>query len=123
MELASPQWMDAFKARCNASEDFRVASQFADTKLVFMFGDRRYYLKLYRGAIIDLQPFVMSFDPLGYDVVVRGPMDAWKSVAGRHTKFWDHYNNFQIEIGGNHMDAHRLHEALLVMCQDILPTV
>ena len=123
MELASPQWMESFKTMCNGSEQLRIATRFADTKIVFMFGDTRYYWKLYKGAIIDAQPFVLSFDPLGYDVVIRGDMEAWQALALRRVKFWDLYNSGKIEVGGNHLDAHRLHEAILLMCEDILPTV
>jgi hypothetical protein len=123
MEFASSEWMESFKDKCNSDQAFRRATEFADTKLVFMFGDKRYFWKIYKSRIIDSCPFVMSFDPLGYDVVVRGPMEVWESLKSKKSKFWDHYNNFQMEIGGNHMDGHRLHEAILVMCEDILPTV
>jgi hypothetical protein len=123
MEFASLEWMEAFKEKCQSSKAFRKATEFADTKLVFMFGETRYYWKIYRGSIIDSHPFVMSFDPLGYDVVIRAPQEVWESLRNKRSKFWDHYNSFQLEIGGNHMDGHRLHEAILVMCEDILPTV
>lgn len=123
MEFADLEWMKAFIAKCNSNEEFITASKFADTKIVMMFGDKRYYLKLYKGKIIDLEEFIVSFAPLGYDFSIRAPMDVWESIRSKKTKFWDHYNSTTLEVGGNHMDAHRLHEAIILMCQYILPTV
>ena len=122
-DFASPQWIEMLRDACNASEQFRVATAFADTRLVLMFGDKRYFWKIYKSSIIDSHPFVPSFDPLGYDVSIRASLDVWRSVAQRRTKVWDHLNGFELEIGGNHLEAHRIHEALLIICQDILPRI
>lgn len=123
MEFASLEWMEAFRDACNSNEEFKLNAKFADTKMVFFFGDTAYYLKLYKGQIIDLEPFILNFAPLGYDIVVRAEMDVWSSIRSKEVKFWDHLNSWRIEVGGNHMDAHRLHEVVCIMCQDILPTV
>ncbi|WP_437773450.1 hypothetical protein [Arthrobacter sp. KNU40] len=122
-DFASLEWIETLRSACNASEEFRTATAFADTKLALMFGDKRYFWKIYKSAIIDSQQFVQTFDPLGYDVSIRASIDVWKSVAERRTKVWDHLNSFELEIGGNHLEAHRLHEALLIICQDILPAL
>lgn len=122
-DFASLQWMESLRDACNASQPFRDATTFADTKLVLIIGDRRYFWKIYRSAIIDSHSFVPSFDPLGYDISIRGSLDVWQSIAARRSKVWDHFNGFELEIGGNHLEAHRLHEALLIICQDILPTI
>lgn len=123
MEFASMEWMEAFRDECNADPDFQREAKFADTKVVLFFGDKAYYLKLYKGEIIDLEDFILNFAPLGYDIVVRADMDVWNSIRTKEAKFWDHLNSWRVEVGGNHMDAHRLHEVICIMCQDILPTV
>jgi hypothetical protein len=123
MDFATWEWMEEFRKVCNASERFRIATKFADVKVVFMFGDKKFYWKIYKSNVIDACQFIPSFDPLGYDVVIRGPIEVWESLRSRKTKFWDRYNSFELEVGGNHMDAHRLHEAILIMCEDILPGV
>ena len=123
MKFASLQWMEAFRDKCNKSSEFKHNAKFADTKLAIFFGEDAYYLKIYKGQIIDLERFVLNFSPLGYDVVVRSDMEAWNQIHEKKVKFWDHLNAWRVEVGGDHMVAHRLHEMICVMCADILPTV
>jgi len=123
MEFTSMEWMEAFRDKCNADPEFQLNAKFADTKLVVFFGEKAYYLKLYKGQIIDLEKFVLNVSPLGYDIVVRADTDVWNSIHTGEVRFWDHLNSWRVEVGGNHMDAHRLHELICIMFADILPTI
>jgi hypothetical protein len=115
--------MEAFRDKCNASPEFKHNAKFADTKIVLFFGENRYFMKVYKGQIIDLEKFIPTFAPLGYDVCVRADMEIWEDIHAKKVKFWDHLNSWRVEIGGDHMDAHRLHEMICIMCADILPTI
>lgn len=121
IDLWNLDFFEGLANECNGNEQFREATAFADSKIVFSVGSTSFYWKIYKSKIIDIQPFIRSFDPLGYDVILRAEPAIWTSIAQRRTKVWDHYNGFELEIGGNHLEAHRLHEALLIVCQDILP--
>ncbi len=122
-ELITPEFIEDLRIACEQNPEFVIATAFADTRLVLAFGNQRYFWKIYKSRIIDSIPFVTSFDPLGYDVIVQAPLEVWRSIAGRRSKVWDHFNGFELEIGGNHLEAHRMHEAILIICQDLIPEI
>ncbi len=115
MEFASMDWMKALQAKCNADADFSKATMWSDVNLVLAFGDRRYWLKLYKGKIIDLMEYLPMTNALGYDVIVSGPLDVWKSVQQKKKVFWEPLDFGHITVDGNLLEANRMHEAICLI--------
>jgi hypothetical protein len=122
MEFPSLEWMKALQDKCNANVDFNTATMWSDVKIVLAFGDRRYWLKLYKGKIIDLTEYWLDH-PLGYDIIVSGPTDLWKEVREGRMNFWATIIAGMIVIDGNQLECNRMHEAICIMCMDLLPQV
>lgn len=123
MAFPSMEWAERWREICNSSNEFAVATRWADTKIVFEFGCVKYWMKLYKGMIIDLNEYLPTWSPMGYDFVVRGEEDVWNSIRHNNRRFWDCLNSGDVLIDGNLVEAHRFHESILIMCQDILPYV
>jgi hypothetical protein len=122
MEFASLRWMEALQKKCNAFPDFNTATMWSDVKIVFAFGDKRYWLKLYRGKIIDLMEYLPMKNALGYDIIVSGPVDVWKTVHESKKTFWEPLDFGHITIDGNMLECNRMHEAICLI-GDIIPEV
>ncbi len=115
MELASMGWVEALQKKCNANPDFNTATMWSDVKIVIAFGDKRYWLKLYKGKIIDLMEYLPMKNALGYDIIVSGALDAWKAVHDGKKVFWEQYNFGRILIDGNLLECNRMHEAICLI--------
>jgi hypothetical protein len=87
-EFPSVEFWEGVQQRCNSLEDFRKATDWSDVNVVLAVGDQRYWLKLYRGKILDVMPYEPLSNALGYDVVVSGDRDAWKELVNGDVKFW-----------------------------------
>lgn len=122
MEFPSLAWMKALQERCNESNEFLVASKWSDVKIVFDFGNARYWLKLYKGKIIDVTEYSLNH-PLGYDVIVSGPLDIWKDIEAGHADFWANAFMGVVRIDGNQIECNRMHEAISIMCIELIPGI
>jgi hypothetical protein len=122
-KFSSLEFVKELQERCNSSKDFNIASGWSDTNVVLAFGDERYWLKLYRGEIIDVMEYEPMTNALGYEVIVSGPVDAWKDVLEKRRVFWNTYSTGEITIEGNLIEANRMHEALMLMLADTLPEI
>lgn len=103
--------------RCNRQAAFQQAAAWADVKIVLAIGDERFWLKLYRGRIIDLMAYLPASNPLGYDVLVSGEVDAWGELLNPKTKSWAQLASGKIVIDGNLIEANRMHEALCILLE------
>ena len=125
MQFPSLEWMQVWQQKCNASIDFSTATMWSDVKMVIAFGSKRYWLKLYKGKIIDLMEELpgkgLPRNPLGYDIIIRGSVDGWESVKERRSNFWQALGGGDLEIDGNGLETNRMIEAICIMCEDILP--
>lgn len=120
MEFPSLEWVKTLKEKCNANADFNTATMWSDVKVVLAFGDERYWLKLYKGEIIDLMEYLPMTNPLGYDIIVSGSVDAWKSVIDMQMVFGEASGTGAIAIDGNMLECNRMFEAICII-GDILP--
>jgi hypothetical protein len=123
MEFPSMAWITAFQKKCNESSSFRKASSWADTKIVLEIGDSRYYLKLYRGEIIDIMEYLPFSNALGYDILLRGQKEVWQKILERQNPFLQLAFLGEIERDGNMLECNRLHEAISIMTDEIMPLV
>lgn len=108
--------VQALQQQLNASKAFKRASEWADTKVLLVVGEEKFWLKLYRGQIIDLMEFLPMTNALGYDVRVAGDEAAWARVD-RGAKSWDVISTGQVGIEGNLIEANRLHEAFCILIE------
>jgi putative sterol carrier protein len=122
MEFPSLVWMKALQEKCNNSTDFNTATMWSDVKIVLAFGDKEYWLKLYKGEIIDLTEYPPNH-PLGYDITVSGSIDVWEEIREGRMNFWSAMFMNKIRVDGNQIECNRMHEALSIMCVDLLPQV
>jgi len=96
-----------------------TAFDWSDVNVVLGFGDERYWLKLYRGKIVDPMEFAPLSNALGYDFTVSGELDAWKELKDGKTKFWGPLSQGRITIEGNLLEANRMHEAICIMADTL----
>ena len=122
MEFPSLEWVKTLREKCNENVDFRTATMWSDVKLVLGFGDRRYWLKLYKGEIIDLMEYLPMTNPLGYDIIVSGSAEAWRGVIDTQMAFGEATGTDAITIDGNMLECNRMFEAICII-GDILPEV
>ncbi len=123
MDFPSMDWITAFQEKCNTNEDFSKASAWADTKVVLVLGSSRFYLKLYRGKIIDVMDYQPFSNALGYDILLRAEIEVWQKVLDKKNPFLQLAFLGEIERDGNMLECNRLHEALTVMVDQIMPSV
>lgn len=122
MDFPSLDWLKALQERCNENDEFRTASQWADVKVVFDFGATRYWLKLYKGRIIDVTEYGLNH-PLGYDVILSAQPEVWSAIEAGRTGFWASVFTGQARVDGNQIECNRMHEALSIMCSDLMPGI
>lgn len=108
--------VQTLQQECNDSNAFKRASEWADTKVLLVIGTEKFWLKLYRGQIIDVMEFLPMTNALGYDVLVSGDDAAWARVDNG-AKSWDVISTGQVAIEGNLIEANRLHEAICIMIE------
>ena len=123
MEFPSFEWIKAFHEKCNANPDFNRASMWADTRIVLGIGDNRYYMKVYRGKIIDIMEYLPFSNALGYDIILNAPVDVWKKVIEKQNTFLHLAFLGEIERDGNILECNRLHEAISIMTDEIMPEI
>ncbi|MBT3258203.1 MAG: hypothetical protein HN580_28845 [Deltaproteobacteria bacterium] len=123
MEFPSMAWITSLQKKCNESSSFRKASSWADTKIVLEIGDSRYYLKLYRGEIIDIMEYLPFSNALGYDILLRGQREVWQKIIERQNPFLQLAFLGEIERDGNMLECNRMHEAVSIMTDEIMPQI
>jgi hypothetical protein len=114
----SLQYVQELQDHCNNLQTFQEAAEWADLNLLIAFGDERYWLKLYRGKIIDVMEYLPMTNALGYTVIVHGGVDAWREVMDGQ-KSWALLSTGRILIEGDLMKANQMHEALCLIIESV----
>ena len=116
----SIEFVEDLKEHCNNHEPFRKATEWADVNVVLDFGGERYWLKLYRGQIIDLMEYKpANNNAFGYDVIVSGDVAAWNELMEGSAKSWGLLTTGKISIDGNLMQGNLIHEALCILMEAV----
>jgi hypothetical protein len=110
----SLEFVEGLQDRCNASEAFQEAAAWSDVNVVLAFGDEQYWLKLYKGKIMDPTAYEPLSNALGYDVIVSGELEGWRDLIDGK-KFWEPLSQGRIKVEGNLLEANRMHEAICIM--------
>jgi len=117
MNFPSDEWIEQYQERCNDDEHFNRVSEWSDVNLVLEIAEDRYWMKLYGGEIIDVMKYEPMSNPLGYDVIISGSVDAWEDIRAAEMPVWDALRTGELTIEGNLLEANRMHDAIVRMCE------
>jgi hypothetical protein len=111
VKFPSLDFVQALQERMNADAAFNAASRWSDVKVLLCFGDRRYWLKLYGGRIIDLMEYFPMANPLGWDYTITAPLEIWHALRDGSRPLGHLLDTGAIAIDGNLLQANRLYES------------
>lgn len=111
--------LNALAARCNENKQFFEATEWADSKIKLEIGSRSFWMKLYRGRIIDVMEYLPGTNALGYDIVVSGAEETWLKFVNEDAKSWALMSTSEIVIDGNLIEANRMHEAICIILESL----
>lgn len=107
--LAADDWRATLTEAVNKRDDFAAASEYVDGSMTLIIGDERAWFKLYRGKVLETEPYVPSF---GATFRLVGDRDAWRSLCRGETSLSESLYDGSIRTAGNTLEANRLREAL-----------
>lgn len=116
--LPTLSYVKALTAHCNELDTFKKATEWADLNLVLGIGETRFWLKIYRGRIIDVMEYLPMSNAIGYRVLVAGEEEAWRALQAG-TKSWELLTTGRITIDGDLVEANRFHEALCLLTESV----
>ena len=119
MRFPEIEFVQALQARLNADEAFQTASRWSDVKVLLCFGEKRYWLKLYGGKIIDMMVYFPMVNPLGWDYAISAPLEIWQALRDGRRALGHLLDNGAIMVDGNLLQANRLYESTHLMLSAI----
>ena len=122
MEFPSLGFVTAVCEELNRSPRFATVTKWSDVKVLLGIGSQRYWLKLYGGKVIDTMEYLPLTNPLGWDYMIVGELDAWEALrasgpgsnAGAAL-----LNQGRIAVDGNMLEANRMFESTLLLLDAI----
>ena len=115
MEFPSLVFARALERELNASQHFADASAWSDVKVLLRFGDQQYWMKLYRGKVIDLMEYYPMSNPLGWDYVIGAAIDSWNDLLKGSRPIGHMLDTGSISVDGNLLQANRMYESTHVI--------
>ncbi|MFC7157055.1 hypothetical protein ACFQPA_16610 [Halomarina halobia] len=121
MPFDSETWLSDLVASVNDDERFGTATREFDGSIELAIGDETAWLKIYRGAVIDTEPYVPAF---GATFRIAGSADAWRALARGDASLSEQFYTGALRTEGNKLEANRLREAteLLVRHLQLMTT-
>tara|TARA_B100000029_G_C17094046_1_gene785373 strand:- start:86 stop:454 length:369 start_codon:yes stop_codon:yes gene_type:complete len=115
MEFPSLQFVESLQKTLNKSEKFSIVSRWSDVKILLCFGERRYWLKLYGGKVIDYMEYFPMANPLGWDYMISAPLEKWEALRKGKRHIGHFLDTGDISIDGDLLQANRLYESNQLM--------
>jgi hypothetical protein len=115
MEFPSLVFARALERALNVSQRFAEASAWSDVKVLLRFGDQQYWMKLYRGKVIDLMEYYPMSNPLGWDYVIGASTDSWNTLLKGSRPIGHMLDTGTISVDGNLLQANRMYESTHVI--------
>ncbi len=115
MEFPSLQFIKLLQNKLNESEKFSTVSRWSDVKILLCFGERRYWLKLYGGKVIDCMEYFPMANPLGWDYMISASLENWESLREGKRHIGHFLDTGDISIDGDLLQANRLYESNQLM--------
>lgn len=106
MSFPELDFLEALRERLNADDAFAQASRWSDVKVLLVLGDKRYWLKLYGGKVIDLMVYFPMANPLGWDYSISAPLATWQTLRDRSRALGHLMDTGEIAIDGKIGRAH-----------------
>ena len=122
MEFPSLEFVKALQEKLNANSNFYTASKWSDVKVLLCFGDKRYWVKLYGGKIIDVMEYLPMSNPLGWDYMIIGSMEAWNDLRQGRKAVGELVNYGHIAVDGDLLQANRMHESTYLILETVRDT-
>lgn len=130
MQIQDQEFRDRFLEALAADPEFEAEARWFDGSILVEVGAQRLWLKVYRGAVIDVLEFIPVF---GYTFKVAGSVDAWTMLGTGERTFTDlisagsryletvqeieaaggGYHPPELAIEGNGVEAGRMHIATM----------
>lgn len=115
MEFPGLEFVQALQATLNDDLAFNRASRWSDVKVLLVFGDQRYWLKLYGGEVIDVMEYFPMANPLGWDYQISAPLETWRALGDGSRAQGHLLDSGAISVDGNLLQANRLYESTHLM--------
>jgi hypothetical protein len=139
MQIADPAFQERFLAALADDETFAHEARWFDGSILVEVGAQRLWLKVYRGAVIDVLEFIPVF---GYTFKLAGSVDAWTMLGTGERTFTDlisagsryldtveeieaaggGYRPPELAIEGNGVEAGRMHIATMHLARAFATT-
>ena len=107
--FGNDSWVADTVRSVNDDDAFAAASAQFDGSVALLVGDRTVWLKLYRGEIIDTEPYVPQF---GATFQLIGDIEAWQRLAAGDHSLSRALYEARIRMEGNKLEANRLRDAV-----------
>ncbi len=115
MKFPSIEFVHTLRDTMNDDAAFFTASRWSDVKVLLCLGEKRYWLKLYGGRIIDVMEYFPMANPLGWDYMISAPLEIWNALRDRSRVLGHLLDTGAITIDGNLLQANRLYESTHLM--------
>lgn len=119
MAFPEPAFVDALTNTLNSNDAFNSASRWSDVKVLLCFGDKRYWLKLYGGKVIDHMEYFPMANPLGWDYMIAAPLETWHALGDGSRAQGHLLDSGDIMVDGDLMQANRMYESTHLMLSAI----
>jgi hypothetical protein len=117
MKFPSLEFVKALQTKLNADSAFFTASKWSDVKVLLCFGNKRYWLKLYGGKVIDVMEYLPN--PLGWDYMITASIENWEALREKRKPVGELINYGHIVIDGNVIQANRMYESSYIILETI----
>jgi putative sterol carrier protein len=107
--FGNDSWVADTVASVNDDDAFATAAEHFDGSVALVIDDRTVWLKLYRGEIIDTEPYVPQF---GATFRLVGDADAWRRLAAGECSLSQALYETGIRTKGDKLEANRLRDAV-----------
>lgn len=107
--FGNDSWVADTVASVNDDDEFATATEHFDGSVALEIGDRTLWLKVYRGEIIDTEPYVPQF---GATFRLVGDADAWRQLAAGEWSLSQALYETGVRTKGNKLEANRLRDGL-----------
>lgn len=111
MQFPSLEFVQALQTHLNGSEAFNAASRWSDVKVLLCFGEKRFWMKLYGGRVIDVMEYFPMANPLGWDYMIGAPLEIWQALADGSRPQGHLLDSGAIVVDGDLLQANRLYES------------
>ena len=111
MKFPSLEFVQALQEALNRDAAFNAASRWSDVKVLLVFGDQRYWMKLYGGKVIDVMEYFPMANPLGWDYMIGAPLDTWRALGDGSRAQGHLLDTGAISVDGDLLQANRMYES------------